>query len=65
MLSKDKDLATNDVEIAELKRRLQEQVDKSKSLEIDLEAEKSKAATAEEAKRRLKRRETLVHRPSM
>ncbi|MFS8002677.1 hypothetical protein Hanom_Chr13g01204891 [Helianthus anomalus] len=49
---KDKDLATKDVEIAELKRRLQEQIDKSESLEIDLEAEKSRAATAEEAKQK-------------
>ncbi|XP_022033073.1 filamin-A-interacting protein 1-like [Helianthus annuus] len=49
---KDKDLAAKDVEIAELKRRLQEQVEKNESLEIDLEAEKSKATTAEEAKRK-------------
>ncbi|KAJ0522218.1 hypothetical protein HanIR_Chr10g0479941 [Helianthus annuus] len=48
---KDKDLASKDVEIAELKHRLQEQVEKNESLEIDLEAEKSKATTAEEAKR--------------
>ncbi|KAJ0668714.1 hypothetical protein HanPI659440_Chr17g0692711 [Helianthus annuus] len=41
-----------DVEIAKLKRRLQEQVDKSESFEIDLEAEKVKAATAEEAKQK-------------
>ncbi|KAJ0632605.1 putative ENTH domain-containing protein [Helianthus annuus] len=41
-----------DVEIAELKRHLQEQVDKSESLEIDLEAEKVKATTAEEAKQK-------------
>ncbi|KAJ0475614.1 hypothetical protein HanRHA438_Chr13g0581541 [Helianthus annuus] len=50
--SKDKDLAAKDVEIAELKRRLQEQVDKSESLEIDLVAERSKAASAEEAKQK-------------
>ncbi|KAJ0603933.1 hypothetical protein HanHA300_Chr02g0043841 [Helianthus annuus] len=50
--SKDKDLHAKDVEIAELKRRLQEQTDKSKSLEIDLEAERMKAATAEEAKQK-------------
>ncbi|KAF5805758.1 hypothetical protein HanXRQr2_Chr05g0213261 [Helianthus annuus] len=50
--SKDKDLAAKDVEIAELKRLLQEQVDKSESLEIDLEAEKGKAACVEEAKQK-------------
>ncbi|KAF5755715.1 hypothetical protein HanXRQr2_Chr17g0805881 [Helianthus annuus] len=49
---KDKDLMAKDVEIAELKRHLQEQVDKSESLEIDLEAEKVKATTAEEAKQK-------------
>ncbi|KAM0027515.1 hypothetical protein Hdeb2414_s0019g00541121 [Helianthus debilis subsp. tardiflorus] len=49
---KDKYLAVKDVEIAELKRRLQEQVEKNESLEIDLEAERSKAATAEEAKQK-------------
>ncbi|KAM0008992.1 hypothetical protein Hdeb2414_s0099g00792631 [Helianthus debilis subsp. tardiflorus] len=48
--SKDKDLQAKDVEIAELKRRLNDQVDKCESLEIDLEAEKVKAATAEEAR---------------
>ncbi|MFS7921137.1 hypothetical protein Hanom_Chr03g00233191 [Helianthus anomalus] len=48
--SKDRDLQAKDVEIAELKRRLNEQVDKCESLEIDLEAEKVKAATAEEAR---------------
>ncbi|KAJ0653302.1 hypothetical protein HanOQP8_Chr15g0581961 [Helianthus annuus] len=47
--SKEKDLQSKDVEIAELKRHLNEQVDKCESLEIDLEAEKVKAATAEEA----------------
>ncbi|KAM0006202.1 hypothetical protein Hdeb2414_s0180g00825331 [Helianthus debilis subsp. tardiflorus] len=51
---KDKDLMAKDVEIAELKRRLQEQVDKSESLEIDLEAEKGKAASAEEARQKAK-----------
>ncbi|KAJ0474922.1 hypothetical protein HanLR1_Chr15g0596141 [Helianthus annuus] len=50
--SKDKDLVAKDVEIAELKRRLQEQTDKSESLEIDLEAERVKAATAEEGKQK-------------
>ncbi|KAL9996672.1 hypothetical protein Hdeb2414_s0001g00008211 [Helianthus debilis subsp. tardiflorus] len=50
--SKDKDLAAKDVEIAEFKRRLRKQVDKSESLEIDLEAESSKAASAEEARQK-------------
>ncbi|MFS7998370.1 hypothetical protein Hanom_Chr12g01152921 [Helianthus anomalus] len=50
--SKDKDLAAKDVEIAELKRRLHEQTDKNESLEIDLEAERVKAATAEEARQK-------------
>ncbi|MFS7992211.1 putative transcription factor bZIP family [Helianthus anomalus] len=50
--SKDKDLKAKDVEIAELKRHLQEQIDKSKSLEIDLGAEKVKATIAEEAKQK-------------
>ncbi|KAF5788872.1 hypothetical protein HanXRQr2_Chr09g0364211 [Helianthus annuus] len=49
---KDKDLNAKDVEIAELKRRLQEQVDKSESLEIDLEAEMGKAGSAEEARQK-------------
>ncbi|KAJ0891278.1 hypothetical protein HanPSC8_Chr09g0351831 [Helianthus annuus] len=48
--SKDRDLQAKDVEIVELKRRLNEQIDKCESLEIDLEAEKVKAATAEEAR---------------
>ncbi|MFS7945762.1 hypothetical protein Hanom_Chr06g00527961 [Helianthus anomalus] len=48
--SKDKDMHAKDVEIAELKRRLCEQTDKSESLEIDLEAQTVKAATVEEAK---------------
>ncbi|KAM0061961.1 hypothetical protein Hdeb2414_s0004g00142391 [Helianthus debilis subsp. tardiflorus] len=50
LVGKDKDLAAKDVEIAELKCRMQEQVDRSESLEIDLEAETAKAASAEEAK---------------
>ncbi|KAF5810498.1 hypothetical protein HanRHA438_Chr04g0179901 [Helianthus annuus] len=50
--SKDKDLAAKDVEIAELKRRLFEAIDKNESLEIDLEAERVKADTAEEAKKK-------------
>ncbi|KAF5816833.1 hypothetical protein HanXRQr2_Chr02g0045931 [Helianthus annuus] len=49
---KDRDLYAKDVEIAKLKRRLREQIERSESLEIDLEAEKSKVATAEEAKRK-------------
>ncbi|MFS7999087.1 hypothetical protein Hanom_Chr12g01161861 [Helianthus anomalus] len=49
---KDKDLVAKDVEIAELKRRLREQFDKSESLEIDLKAEKSKAASTEEARQK-------------
>ncbi|XP_021980009.1 uncharacterized protein LOC110876140 [Helianthus annuus] len=48
--SKDKDLHAKDVEIAELKHRLNDQIDKCESLEIDLGAEKVKAATAEEAR---------------
>ncbi|KAJ0513977.1 hypothetical protein HanHA300_Chr10g0364111 [Helianthus annuus] len=48
--SKDKDLHAKDVEIAELKRRLNDQIDRCESLEIDLEAEKVKAATVEEAR---------------
>ncbi|KAM0066269.1 hypothetical protein Hdeb2414_s0002g00046731 [Helianthus debilis subsp. tardiflorus] len=48
--NKDKDLQARDVEIAELKCRLNEQIDKCESLEIDLEAEKVKAADAEEAR---------------
>uniref|UniRef100_A0A251RZA1 Uncharacterized protein n=1 Tax=Helianthus annuus TaxID=4232 RepID=A0A251RZA1_HELAN len=48
--NKDKDLHARDVEIAELKRRLNEQIDRCESLEIDLEAEKVKAADAEEAR---------------
>ncbi|KAJ0681826.1 hypothetical protein HanPI659440_Chr16g0640461 [Helianthus annuus] len=50
--SKDKDLTAKDVEIAELKRRPHEAYDKNESSEIDLEAERVKAATAEEAKQR-------------
>ncbi|KAM0043957.1 hypothetical protein Hdeb2414_s0010g00347511 [Helianthus debilis subsp. tardiflorus] len=48
---KDKELVAKDVEIAELKRRLFEAIDKKESLEIDLEAEKVKADTTEEAKK--------------
>ncbi|KAJ0714990.1 hypothetical protein HanPI659440_Chr13g0495711 [Helianthus annuus] len=48
--NKDNDLQAKDVEIAELKRRLNEQIDRCESLEIDLEAEKVKAADAEEAR---------------
>ncbi|KAF5806831.1 hypothetical protein HanXRQr2_Chr05g0226211 [Helianthus annuus] len=43
--SKDRDLHAKDAEIAELKRRLNEQIDRCESLEIDLEAERVKAAT--------------------
>ncbi|XP_035838081.1 caldesmon-like [Helianthus annuus] len=50
--NKDRDLHAKDVEIAELKRRLNEQIDRCESLEIDLEAERVKAATAEEARSR-------------
>ncbi|KAJ0782954.1 hypothetical protein HanLR1_Chr01g0014101 [Helianthus annuus] len=50
--SRDKYLHTKDVENAELKHRLREQTDKSESLEIDLVAERVKAATAEEAKQK-------------
>ncbi|MFS7976909.1 hypothetical protein Hanom_Chr10g00897891 [Helianthus anomalus] len=50
--SRDKDLIDKDAKIAELKRRLQEQVDKNESLEIDLEAEKGKAASAEEGRQK-------------
>ncbi|KAJ0915923.1 hypothetical protein HanPSC8_Chr06g0255571 [Helianthus annuus] len=49
MSSKDKDLHAKDVEIAELKRRLNDQIDRCESLDIDLGAEKVKATTAEEA----------------
>ncbi|KAM0008114.1 hypothetical protein Hdeb2414_s0121g00803101 [Helianthus debilis subsp. tardiflorus] len=49
---RDKDRITKDVEIAELKRRLRDQVDKSESLEIDLEAERSKTASAKEARQK-------------
>ncbi|MFS7944878.1 hypothetical protein Hanom_Chr06g00517431 [Helianthus anomalus] len=50
--SKDKDLAAKDAEIAELKRRLFDAHDKNEFLEIDLEAERVKVATAEEAKQK-------------
>ncbi|KAF5811466.1 hypothetical protein HanXRQr2_Chr04g0181701 [Helianthus annuus] len=49
---KDKELAAKDVEIAELKRRLFESHNKNELLEIDLEAERVKAETAEEAKKK-------------
>ncbi|MFS7915453.1 hypothetical protein Hanom_Chr02g00165501 [Helianthus anomalus] len=49
---KDKELAAKDVEITELNRRLFEAPDKNESLEIDLEAERVKAKTAEEAKKK-------------
>ncbi|MFS7920834.1 hypothetical protein Hanom_Chr03g00229431 [Helianthus anomalus] len=52
LASKDKYLATKDVEIAELKRRLFKAHDKNELLEIDLEAERVKAETAEEAKKK-------------
>ncbi|KAJ0526839.1 hypothetical protein HanHA300_Chr09g0327621 [Helianthus annuus] len=39
-------------DFAELKRRLQEQVDKSESSEIDLEAERSTVASAEDARQK-------------
>ncbi|KAJ0779818.1 hypothetical protein HanPI659440_Chr06g0230721 [Helianthus annuus] len=50
--NRDKDLAAKNVKIAELKRRLFEAQDKNESLEIDLEAERVKAETAEEAKKK-------------
>ncbi|MFS8010260.1 hypothetical protein Hanom_Chr14g01294941 [Helianthus anomalus] len=50
IVNSDKDLAAKNVEIAELKRRLFEAHEKSESLEIDLEAERVRADTAEEAK---------------
>ncbi|KAJ0588400.1 hypothetical protein HanIR_Chr04g0174221 [Helianthus annuus] len=56
--SKDKDLATKDVEIAELKCRLQEQVDKSESLDINLEAEMGKLLLLRRLSKRLRRHET-------
>ncbi|KAJ0561555.1 hypothetical protein HanHA300_Chr06g0224261 [Helianthus annuus] len=58
IITKDKDLAGKDVEIAELRRRLREaqenleaEKQKNDSLEIDLTAEKVKAETAEEARK--------------
>ncbi|KAJ0774302.1 hypothetical protein HanOQP8_Chr03g0109981 [Helianthus annuus] len=48
-----------DVESEELKIRLHEQTDKNESLEIDLEAERVKAATAEEAKQRAKEAQNI------
>ncbi|KAM0009393.1 hypothetical protein Hdeb2414_s0009g00308071 [Helianthus debilis subsp. tardiflorus] len=50
--NKDKDLAAKDIEIAELKRRLFEARDRNESLEIDLETERVKAETVEEAKKK-------------
>ncbi|MFS8034394.1 hypothetical protein Hanom_Chr17g01580651 [Helianthus anomalus] len=49
----DKDLAAKDVQIAELKCRLFEDHDKNESLEIDHEAERVKAETTEEAKKKV------------
>ncbi|MFS8021027.1 hypothetical protein Hanom_Chr16g01422651 [Helianthus anomalus] len=49
---KDKELTAKDVGIADLKRRLFEAHDKNESLEIDLEAERVNAETAEEAKKK-------------
>ncbi|KAF5765522.1 hypothetical protein HanXRQr2_Chr15g0704711 [Helianthus annuus] len=51
IVNKDKDLAAKDVEIVELKHRVFEAHEKSESLEIDLEAERVRADTAEEAKK--------------
>ncbi|MFS7998779.1 hypothetical protein Hanom_Chr12g01157981 [Helianthus anomalus] len=48
--NRDKDLHAKDVEIAELNRRLREQTEKSEYLDIDLDAERVIATTAEEAK---------------
>ncbi|KAM0064242.1 hypothetical protein Hdeb2414_s0003g00100611 [Helianthus debilis subsp. tardiflorus] len=56
MVNKDKDLAAKDEEIAELKHQLFEAHDKNESLEIDLEAKRVKAETAEEARKRPRRR---------
>ncbi|KAJ0788611.1 hypothetical protein HanPI659440_Chr05g0193781 [Helianthus annuus] len=50
---KDKELAAKDVEIAERKCRLSEAHNKNESLEIDLEAERVKAETTEEAKKKV------------
>ncbi|MFS7985034.1 hypothetical protein Hanom_Chr11g00993571 [Helianthus anomalus] len=57
--SKDKDLTAKYVEIAELKCRLREQVDKTESLEINLEAEKGKAASIEEARQKAEEARTI------
>ncbi|KAM0014046.1 hypothetical protein Hdeb2414_s0039g00735651 [Helianthus debilis subsp. tardiflorus] len=51
ILSKDRDLAGKDAEIAELKRSLFEAQEKNESLEIDLATEKVKVDTAEEARK--------------
>ncbi|KAJ0667472.1 hypothetical protein HanPI659440_Chr17g0678181 [Helianthus annuus] len=60
---RDKDLTARDVEIAELKRRLREQVDKSESLEIDLEAERSKTVSAEEARQKAEEARAISSTP--
>ncbi|KAJ0836614.1 hypothetical protein HanRHA438_Chr16g0768991 [Helianthus annuus] len=51
IVNKNKDLASKDVEIAELKRRLFGAHEKSESLEIDLAAEKVKDDTTEKARK--------------
>ncbi|MFS7953663.1 hypothetical protein Hanom_Chr07g00621281 [Helianthus anomalus] len=51
ILSKDRDLAGKDAEIAELKHKLFEAQEKNDSLEIDLAAEKVKVDTAKEARK--------------
>ncbi|KAJ0821503.1 hypothetical protein HanPSC8_Chr16g0721001 [Helianthus annuus] len=51
LVSKDRDMAGKDVENAELKHPLRESQGKAESLEIDLEAEKQKAETADEARK--------------
>ncbi|KAJ0805327.1 hypothetical protein HanPI659440_Chr02g0048681 [Helianthus annuus] len=51
IVSKNRDLASKDAEIAELKHRLFEAHEKNEPLEIDLEAEKVKAETIEEARK--------------
>ncbi|KAM0046133.1 hypothetical protein Hdeb2414_s0009g00312371 [Helianthus debilis subsp. tardiflorus] len=50
-VSKNRDSASKDAEFAELKRRLFEAHGKNESLDKDLEAEKVKAETAEEARK--------------
>ncbi|MFS7912193.1 hypothetical protein Hanom_Chr02g00127031 [Helianthus anomalus] len=51
IMSKDRDLAEKDAEIAELNRRLFKAQEKNESLELDLAAEKVRADTAEEARK--------------